>query len=111
MNVALAMTAALLAIAPLAASGQRADTSPAADGQVAFRRYCGGCHLTQGFGTRTLARRVPAEQAKLEDRRDLTAEYVRMAVRHGLGSMPPIRRSELDDTTLASVGAYLEKSK
>lgn len=102
----------LLAAAPVPAplSGP-VLAQDASNGKTLFTRNCGGCHLDRGFGTRALSARVPAEQAKLEDRPDLTADYVQTAVRHGIGSMPAIRRSELTEAELRSIAAYLGKGK
>jgi mono/diheme cytochrome c family protein len=97
-------------LAPAAAAQTQAAPAQA-DGRANFLRYCGGCHLERGFGTNALARRLAEGQAKLEDRPDLTAEYVRTAVRHGIGSMPAIRRSELDPTRLDGIAAYLGRGR
>ena len=80
-------------------------------GQQAFREHCGGCHLEDGWASRVLARRVPAGEAALEKRTTLPAAYVEMVVRRGIGSMPQLRRAELDDATLKSIAAYLERKK
>ena len=77
-------------------------------GRELFRAECGGCHLENGFGTRVLARRVPPGQALLEQREGLDGEFVKFVVRHGLGSMPQIRRTELGDGDLALIVRYLK---
>jgi mono/diheme cytochrome c family protein len=78
-------------------------------GQALFREHCGLCHVERGFGTRVLARRMPVDQASLEARSNLTAPYVELVVRRGLGSMPQIRRAELDDASLRQIAKYLEQ--
>lgn len=102
---------ALLALLAAAAPGRPALDEAPRDARTAYRQHCGGCHLERGFGTLRLARRMPQEHAQLEHRPDLSEEFVRIVVRRGLGSMPPIRRSELDDRTLAAIAAYLEKPR
>lgn len=94
----------------LAASAVRAS-DPAPSGRDQFRQTCGGCHLTGGFGTRVLARRVPEGQAELEQREALNADYVRLVVRKGMGSMPQIRRTELPDAQLDAIARYLEQGQ
>lgn len=104
---ALALAAATIALGAALAHA----APPAPDGAALFRKECGGCHLEQGFGTRQLARRVGPEQALLEKRTDLQADYVAAAVRHGIGAMPMIRAAELDDARLAAIGRYLAREK
>ena len=38
------------------------------NGERMFMRRCGVCHLEGGMGTMVLARRLPPDQAKLQDR-------------------------------------------
>jgi mono/diheme cytochrome c family protein len=40
----------------------------------------------------------------------LSADYVRLVVRRGLEEMPPFRPSEISDSELAELGAYLAKT-
>lgn len=106
--------AAILACATLAlllATPAVRASDPAPSGRDQFRQTCGGCHLSGGFGTRVLARRVPQGQAELEQRDALTADYVKLVVRKGMGSMPQIRRTELPDAQLDAIARYLEKSE
>lgn len=97
-----------LAQAPTSKAPAAVATPP---GQQLFRARCGGCHLDRGFGTRVLSRRVDAGKALLEQRDDLTADYVRSVVRQGLGSMPVLRAEELDDARLGEISKYLAKGK
>ena len=55
------------------------------NGERMFMRRCGVCHLEGGMGTMVLARRLPPEQAKLQDRRGLRPEFVVSAVRERHG--------------------------
>lgn len=101
----------LLACAAGAALARGAEPAPwtvPPSGRELFVAQCGGCHLENGFGTRVLSRRVPAGQALLERRADLSGELVRLAVRRGVGAMPQIRRTELSDRDLESITRYLE---
>lgn len=107
-SVALALLAVPAIGVPSPASRPAAAASP---GQTAFRARCGGCHLDRGFGTRVLSRRVDPKVAQLEQRDDLTRDYVRTVVRNGLNAMPPLRKAELGDAELNAIAAYLAKGK
>ncbi len=96
------LTSVLLAI-PAAAQDEAAP-DPAVDRYV---ELCGMCHREDGMGTGLLARRLPAEQARLERRDDLTAGFVEAVVRTGAGNMPPLSRAEVSDDALAAIAAYL----
>ncbi len=55
---------------------------------------------------------VPPVPALLEERKDLTAPVLKVFVRHGSFSMPPFRPTELTDTEIADIAAYIaDKSK
>jgi mono/diheme cytochrome c family protein len=62
-----------------------------------------------GMGTVILARRMDKGLAMLEARRDLTADFIAVAVRRGIGNMPRIGRGELNDAGLAQIASYLAK--
>jgi mono/diheme cytochrome c family protein len=66
------------------------------------------CHRANGMGTGLLSRRLPPEQAQLEARDNLTADYVNAVVRRGLVNMPPLSRAEVSDEALDAIAAYLE---
>jgi mono/diheme cytochrome c family protein len=82
----------------------------AADGKASFEYHCGKCHDAAGTGTQMLARRIGKEQALLENRKGLTIELVRNAVRHGVLSMPRITRVEVPDAELDAIARYLTSS-
>jgi mono/diheme cytochrome c family protein len=97
---------ALLAMIPGAA-----QASTPVSGKDAFDARCSGCHAESGWATRVLKRRLPGDQAVLARRTGLTAAFVKVVVRHGTGSMPQIRKAELDDATLDAIARYLEGPK
>jgi len=89
---------------------------PGRDGAALYRSYCGHCHLPWGMGANMLtAQRVAQGQAPesglLENRTDLTADYVRAMVRHGGVAMPPLTRVQVTDAELDAIAAYLARSK
>jgi hypothetical protein len=82
-----------------------ANTTPAA----LYAEKCGMCHRAGGMGTGILGRRLPAEQALLENRTDLQAVYIETVVRAGVGVMFPISRAEVSDAQLQMLTEYLVK--
>ncbi|MFO1400884.1 MAG: cytochrome c [Steroidobacteraceae bacterium] len=80
-------------------------------GQQLFTARCALCHVGFAPGTIMLGRRLGKERALLAERTDLAADYVRQVVRHGLLSMPPFTRVDLDDGELAQVIAFLTRTR
>jgi mono/diheme cytochrome c family protein len=93
-------------------------------GQDVFQERCAACHaaipkdligppyLPPMPGTMALqARYKGAKPAELEQRTDLTPEFVAAIVRGGLNSMPFFRPTELSDDDLAALGAYLARKR
>jgi len=76
-----------------------------------FMRRCGVCHLEGGMGTMVLARRLPPDQAKLQDRPGLRPEYVVATVRDGMGAMPRMTRVDVTDAELNAIANYLARSR
>ena len=85
-------------------------TAHAADGKASFEYHCGKCHDAAGTGTQMLRKRLGKEQALLENRKGLTVDLVRHAVRHGVLSMPRITRVEVPDAELDAIARYLTSS-
>ena len=81
------------------------------DGERMFMRRCGVCHLEGGMGTMVLARRLPPEQARLQDRRDLSRELVFSAVREGTGSMPRLTPVDVTDAELSAIADFLTRTR
>jgi mono/diheme cytochrome c family protein len=94
----------------LAAAQGAAPAEPA--GNALFKSRCGMCHQTIGMAVGLLARR-PGDTSKgfLEDRNDLSASFVRTAVRTGIINMPRMARGEVTDTELAAIADYLAKGR
>ncbi|MBT9447184.1 MAG: cytochrome c [Hyphomonadaceae bacterium] len=67
------------------------------------------CHGPKGMGTGLLARRT--ETPLLEERTDLTPDFVVQAARMGILNMPAIPRGEVSDPELAAIGDYLSRSR
>jgi mono/diheme cytochrome c family protein len=47
----------------------------------------------------------------LEDRSDLNADALKVFVRRGVGAMPMFRKTEISDSEIEAVAAYLSASK
>ena len=78
-------------------------------GKHAFDHICVYCHGPGVWGTNRLGKRLDKEHALLENRTDLPAPAIRAIVRSGVGSMPPMRRTELSDSDLEAIAAYLTR--
>lgn len=91
--------------APMPEPVTLADRPGASGGEALYVEKCLMCHGANGMGLGLLARR--ADQADLELRDDLTADFVIAAARQGIGNMPAIPRGEVSDAELAQIGEYL----
>jgi mono/diheme cytochrome c family protein len=85
------------------------DRTSKSPSEALFVEKCSMCHRQMGMGTVILARRMDPKLAPLEARTDLTADYITVAVRQGIGNMPRIPRGEVSDAQLAEISAYLTK--
>ncbi len=106
---------AILALALAAGTGvasadDSALTPQQRQGKRAYNHICVYCHSPGVWGTNRLSRRMDKEHAVLENRTDLSATLIQTVVRTGIGSMPPLRKSELSDADLAAVAAYLTRN-
>jgi cytochrome c553 len=87
--------------------GVMQDRTSRSSDEALYVEKCSMCHRQMGMGTVILARRMDSKIAMLEARRDLTADFIEIAVRQGIGNMPRIGRGEVSDAELASIAAYL----
>ena len=83
----------------------RSSRANATGGEALYLEHCSSCHGPNGMGTGLLARRV--QPALLEARDNLPAQYVILAVRNGIGNMPPVPRGEVSDADLKAIADYL----
>jgi cytochrome c5 len=94
------------ALAGVAIPAAAAETS----GKQVFDHYCTYCHgASDGPGTMQLGRTRGKDQALLTERTGLSADYIEYVVRHGLKAMPPFVPSDLDDSKLKALVAFLAK--
>ena len=116
MSRLLPVALALLALAPAVAA--LAQDPSGSHGQEVFELWCSSCHKPLGplvasvAGTTALARKYKGSDtpAALEQRTDLTPDLIKSVVRHGLKSMPFFRKTEVSDSDLDALAAYLSHS-
>jgi len=113
--------ASLTLVLVLACSGVAAAQEPASveRGRARFEHSCAPCH-GDGIGDDgramlpgTDALRIKyqgALPALLERRTDLNVDAIRTFVRRGTWSMPPFRPTEITDTDIEDIAAYLRQS-
>jgi len=83
---------------------------PVARGNEVFQNWCAPCHApgARHPGTQALeALYKGAKPAALEQRADLLPELTRAFVRTGVSVMPPFRKTEISDSDLEALAAYL----
>jgi (+)-pinoresinol hydroxylase len=85
-------------------------------GHDVFQAWCAPCHApVRGndrlAGTTTLANLYKGSRpGALEERTDLTPDYVATMVRTGINAMPPFRKTEIGDADIRALGAYLARN-
>ena len=83
-------------------------------GNALFQMACAVCHGSGPGkpGTRALAAKYKgATPALLEERIDLDPAYIKQVVRQGLYVMPYFRKTELSDSDLNAIAAYLARKR
>jgi len=101
---------AVAAAAILVAGSASAQDGPAHPGKTVFDKWCTPCHGDGPGkpGTTVLRNRYDDSiPALLEERTDMTGEFLATFVREGIGVMPPFRKTEITDDELQSMIDYL----
>lgn len=98
---------ALAGAAP-GAPASAADPARAA-GAAIYGKWCSDCHSTAGGpGSMALERKYHGQlPAILNQRTDLSPDYISQVVRQGVSFMPSFRKTEISNAELAQLGAYL----
>ena len=102
----------LLALLTGMRPGQAATPGLVDTGHKVFKHWCAPCHSNSAHmpGTQALqAKYKGAVPAVLEQRTDLTPAVIRTFVRQGMNIMPPFRKTEISDTDLDALAAYLSR--
>lgn len=102
----------LLPIAAFVSFAAMAQSPSVQNGKAVYETWCVHCHGEAAPGplpgTSALEIRYNgALPAVLTDRTDLAPEYIRTVVRNGLFSMPRSRKTEISDSELEDIVAYL----
>jgi len=91
-----------------------ADAATVEKGKQVFQTWCEACHGSGGDRPGTLgleAKYSGKIPARLEDRKDLTADFLKLYVRNGFAMMAPFRKTEISDADLAALTAYLTRTR
>ena len=91
-----------------------ADAASVEKGKQVFQTWCEACHGSGGDRPGTLgleAKYGGKIPARLEDRKDLTPDFIRLYVRNGFAMMAPFRKTEISDADLAALSAYLTRTR
>lgn len=111
MKKAIVLCSAALAV--LTSGAVLAQEARIASGKMLYQQWCIACHgIGPGHpGTQALDFRYKgAMPAALEDRIDLTPDFVKIFVRKGISVMPFFRKTEINDLELTDIGAYLSRN-
>jgi mono/diheme cytochrome c family protein len=90
-------------------SARAADTPDLARGRQIFETRCIFCH-GEGLGHpawQLLALKKGKDKAEILGRPDLTPAYIEHVVRNGFIEMPPFRASEISNSDLDALAAYV----
>jgi (+)-pinoresinol hydroxylase len=107
------MKRALLLLAFLAEQALAQDDA-VRRGQQVYQKWCSPCHAPGANMPGTAALQFHyngSKPAVLEERTDLTPAMVKGVVRNGVYVMPRFRKTEISDTELDAVAAYLTRKK
>jgi mono/diheme cytochrome c family protein len=100
-----------------ASAAAPADTVAAryGPGRAVYEKWCAACH-DPGIihpGTHALMTKYPnggRASGAITAWTDLPASYVAFMVRHGMSVMPPFRKTEISNTDLSALAAYLSRN-
>jgi mono/diheme cytochrome c family protein len=110
MRAAVVIVLSVIVLSPSVALAQ-SDTA-VQKGNDTYQYWCATCHGRGpgSPGTTALAAKYKgALPGVIEDRRDLTPQAVRFAVRRGTSIMPFFRKTEISDTDLDAITQYLTR--
>ena len=85
------------------------------EGRAVYDKWCAPCHDPgiEHPGTHALMAKYPGSpraSGVIVEWRDLTPEYVRFMVRHGMSVMPHFRKTEITDSELDALAKYLSRN-
>ena len=106
-----AMLLMALTSAVTIASAAEPLTPEQQQGKALYEATCNYCHNARGFATERLRTRLQEDRSILVDRTDLDPAYIRTIVRNGLASMPAYTPTDLNETQIRAIAAYLTRSR
>ena len=109
MSIRMILALALALVAAVASAAEPSLTPQQQEGKRLYNHICVYCHSAGVWGTNRLSKRMDKEHAVLENRTDLSAGAIQTIVRTGIGSMPPLRKTELTDADVSAIAAYLTR--
>jgi len=101
------------------AQGTSSSSAEVTQGKEVYDKWCVHCHGTGiGLGggalpgTQQLAIKYRNSDipAVLDQRTDMTPEFIEVIVRQGVSFMPQFRKTEVSDSELAMLNAYLTRN-
>ena len=95
------------------ASPAGAEPLPTPSGRAVYDKWCAPCHDpgVSHPGTHALmAKYQGVKSGVLLEWTDLPPYTVKHFVRHGISVMPPFRKTEISDTELDALAAYLSRN-
>jgi mono/diheme cytochrome c family protein len=110
---------ALGALAFATTAAQAADAAKLEQGHQVFLKWCAPCHgpgIGNGGapylpGTQALKTKYQGKLPMLlEERTDLTPEFVKVIVRNGITIMPFTRKTEVSDAELDALAGWLTRN-
>lgn len=102
-----------LALVLVAGVVQAADKATIERGHSVYQKWCLSCHGPGQHTPGTMALFFKYEgkvPPMLEHRADLTPDALRWFIRQGISVMPSFRKTEISDTDIDAIGAYLRHS-
>ena len=95
----------------LATSLFAADEAQWAKGKQVYDYWCATCHGPELPGTMALETKYKGSKpALLEERKDLPAAVTKTFVRKGVSVMPFFRKTEISDSDLDALAAYVARN-
>jgi (+)-pinoresinol hydroxylase len=107
------LPAMLLAVAASSARAAAPAVEPAESGRVVYDHWCAPCHAPgPGHpGTQSLQVKYGGKiPSVLLERSDLAPQLIAQFVRQGVLSMAPFRKTEITDTELAALTAFVARN-
>jgi (+)-pinoresinol hydroxylase len=111
---AIAAVLCLMAGGALLAACSAPDAAPVqkqalSAGAKTYEKWCRDCHGTlTGPGSMALQRKYKGNPvAILDQRTDMSADYIKAVTRQGVSFMPSFRKTEISDSELAQLAAFI----